>query len=167
MLSDCANDTLAENRCQGPLLSRFPVAHSRFGERFGYGRWLKHLTDGVAPTHAEIGRAVDRTGPAVGAWLLEAEPPSDWKVHTPLAELLGLEEKWLIRDVGPPPRPELWREWLVARRLDPVRKEAPKEVAATLADERMASRKHDGRTTTARGGGAKKAAGTRGRGRPR
>lgn len=138
-----------------------------FAERLGYARWLRHLLTGEAPSHAEIGREVHRTGQAVSGWSAAAEPPSDWKVHAPLAAYLGMEEKWLIRNEGPPPRPELWREWLVARRLDPVRKEAPKEVAATLADERMASRKHDGRTSTARGGAAKKAAGTRGRGRPR
>jgi hypothetical protein len=141
-------------------LIQFRVATSRFGQRFGYARWLKHLVDGTAPTHAEIGRAVGRTGPAVGAWLAESEPPSDWKVHAPLAGFLGVDEGWLVKQEGKPPRPELWREWLVARALDAARAEDPAGVEEFLEKERAASR-----PATARGA-AKKAVGA-GKGKTR
>lgn len=119
MLSDLTYDTLARKRCQGPPSNRFPVAPPAFGERLGYARWLKHLTDGVAPAHAEIGREVGRTGPAVGAWMDEEEPPTDYRVHGPLAAFLGVDERWLIKNEVEPPRPELWKAWIAERRRAP------------------------------------------------
>lgn len=134
------------------------MAHSTFAERLGYGRWLRHLIEGEAPSHAEVGRAVDRTGQAVSGWALLEAPPSDYRVHAPLAEYLGVEERWLIRNEGPPPRPVLWREWLVARALDTVRAADPQGVAGPLEKERARAT-----PATARGG-VKKAAGA-GKGR--
>jgi hypothetical protein len=92
------------------------VAHSLFSERFGFARWLKHLTDGDPPGWAEIGRAVGRTGQAISGYSEEAEPPIDFRVHAALAEFLGVDERWIIRDEGQAPMPELWEVWISARR---------------------------------------------------
>lgn len=93
-----------------------PVEPSRFSERLGYARWLYHLVKGVAPTHAGIGSEVGRSGVAVGYWMDDAEPPSDYRVHAPLARYLGVRDTWLIRNEGQPPRPELWNAWIEERR---------------------------------------------------
>lgn len=92
------------------------MARSTFSERFGFARWLRHLTTGESPGFAEIGRAVERTGPAVGAWLQSDDPPPDWRVHEPLATYFGVDERWLIREQGEPPRLDLWEVWIAARR---------------------------------------------------
>jgi hypothetical protein len=112
------------------------VAPPRFGERLGYARWLYHLVTGAAPSHAEIGREVGRTGPAVGAWMEEQEPPSDYRVHAPLAAFLGVEEGWLIRDAGEPPRAELWAAWTAERRRAPRLKLRPAKEPAAAAKKR-------------------------------
>lgn len=95
------------------------MAHSRFDERLGYARWLKHLVDGEAPAHSEIGQAVDRTGQAVSGWARKAEPPSDFRVHAPLAKYLAVDQAWLIEGAGEAPRAELWKAWLQERRRAP------------------------------------------------
>jgi hypothetical protein len=93
------------------------VKPSGFGSRFGYARWLYHLRAGAAPTHAEIAREVNRTGPAVSAWGDADEAPVDYRVHAPLAEFLEVDEAWLVKNVGEPPRPELWQAWRAARAI--------------------------------------------------
>lgn len=95
------------------------MSRSSFAERFGYGIWLRHLVTGAAPSFAEIGREVDRTGPAVSGWTRTEEPPSDFRVHAPLAAFLGLEERWLVHNEGSPPREELWKAWVTERRRAP------------------------------------------------
>lgn len=91
------------------------VDPSGFGSRLGYARWLLHLRTGAAPSHAEIGREVGRTGPAVSGWMEDEAAPVDYRVHGPLADFLGVAEEWLIKNAGSPPRPALWKEWLAAR----------------------------------------------------
>lgn len=86
-----------------------------FGTRLGYLRWLRHLLTGEAPGHAEIGRAVGLTGQAIMGWAARDEPPDNWRHHEPLAAFFGVDDTWLIRGQGNPPRPELWRAWLEAR----------------------------------------------------
>ena len=93
----------------------FHVAPSTFAERFGYARWLRHLASGESPGFAEIGRAVERTGVAVSAWRDAVELPPDWRVHEPLSSFFGVDERWLIRDQGEAPRPDLWEVWIAAR----------------------------------------------------
>lgn len=115
-LSKWTNDTLVRARSQYPTLEAFHVTHSTFAERFGYALWIKHLRDGDAPSFAEIGRAVDRTGPAVSAWRNSEEPPPDYRVHPPMAAYFDIDERWLIRDEGVAPEPELWTRWLRERR---------------------------------------------------
>lgn len=94
------------------------MAESNFALRLGYAGWLLHLKRGEAPGFAEIGRAVTRTGQAVSAWAGADEAPTDYRVHRPLAAFLQVEEGWLIRGEGEPPRPELWKAWTVARQSD-------------------------------------------------
>lgn len=97
------------------------LAHSTFALRFGYAVWLLHLKRGDAPGFAEIGRAVTRTGQAVSAWAVAEEAPVDYRVHGPLAAFLSVEEGWLVKNVGDPPRPDLWKAWTEARALaDPA-----------------------------------------------
>lgn len=93
------------------------VAKSSFALRFGYAGWLLHLKRGDAPGFAEIGRKVTRTGQAVSAWAAAAEAPTDYRVHRPLAEFLEVDEAWLVRGEGEPPRAELWTAWIRARSL--------------------------------------------------
>lgn len=90
-------------------------AGSTFGERFGYACWLYYLREGKAPAYAAIGRVAGRTGEAVGMWMNAKEPPSDFKVHEPAASFLGIDERWLFREEGEPPRPDLWEVWIAAR----------------------------------------------------
>jgi hypothetical protein len=112
-----ANDTLADFASQESIFDTCHVPlSSHFGVRFGYARWLYHLRTGSSPGHAEIGREIGRTGPAVSGWMDAADAPIDWRVHTPLAEFLGIDESWLVRGQGDTPRPELWEAWLAARR---------------------------------------------------
>lgn len=94
------------------------VAHSTFADRFGYVRWLAHLRTGESPGFADIARAIGRTGPAVSAWTVADDPPPDYRIHEPLARYFECAERWLIRDDGEPPRPELWKVWADARRAD-------------------------------------------------
>jgi hypothetical protein len=93
------------------------VKPSGFGSRFGYARWLYHLRHAAAPTHAEIARAVNRTGPAVSAWAEVDEAPVDYRVHEPLADFLEVDEAWLVKNVGDPPRADLWEAWRSARAI--------------------------------------------------
>lgn len=92
------------------------MEHS-FGIRLGYARWLKHLRDGWAPGHAEIGKAVGRTGQAVRGWAQLDDAPTDYRIHEPLVEFLGIDETWLIRGDGDAPKPDLWKEWTRARKI--------------------------------------------------
>lgn len=92
------------------------MARSTFAERFGYAGWLYHLRTGRAPTFASIASATGRTGVTVSSWASADDAPSDWRVHQPLAECLGVEELWLIRDEGAAPEPKLWTLWIDARR---------------------------------------------------
>lgn len=103
------------------------MTHSTFAERFAYARTLRLVRTGDYPSKAEIGRAVDRTGQAVGPWEELDEPPTDWRVHGPLAAYLGVPERWLIRGEGEAPRPELWAAWLSERRGDRAALEAMKD----------------------------------------
>jgi hypothetical protein len=92
------------------------VAPSTFAERFGFARWLRFLATGEASSFAEIGRAVDRTGQAVSAWSSAGDAPTDWRVHEPLAAFLSVEDAWLVKNAGEPPRADLWAVWIAARR---------------------------------------------------
>lgn len=108
-----------------------------FSSRFGYARWLKHLREGQAPTHAAIGDAIGgRTGQGVAKMGKAEKPPKDWEIHTPLATFLGVDELWLIRNVGEPPEPELWKVWLRYRRADPAGIRKTRTKAETAADKR-------------------------------
>jgi hypothetical protein len=128
-----------------------PLAHSRFGERFGYALWLAYLTRGKALPYAEIARAVKRTGPAVGAWLKLDEPPDDWNVHAPLADVLGVDELWLIRDQGEAPRPAFWEVWIAERRT--VRAPAGRAPsAAKYFGTAVQKRERPGKPATKKGG---------------
>lgn len=95
------------------------MAHSTFGERFGYACWLYYLRNGRPPSYAAIGREASRTGEAVSAWASAEQPPADFKVHAPTAEFLEVDEMWLFREQGDPPKPDLWKVWLSERRRAP------------------------------------------------
>lgn len=116
-------------------MNHVPRETATFSERLAYARWLKHFTSGSAPGNAEIGRAVDRTGPWVTKWADSETPPPDYRVHRPLAAFLGVEEAWLIRDEGEPPRRDLWQAWIEERRrpktaaLESPAIPAPREIA--------------------------------------
>lgn len=79
---------------------------------------LLHFTSGECPANAEIGRAVERTGPWVTKWAKSATPPRDYEVHAPLADFLGVPRDWLIEGKGDPPRLDLWTVWLQERAAD-------------------------------------------------
>lgn len=86
-----------------------------FALRFGYARWLRHLLSGEPPGYAEIGRATGLTGQAVSGWSSREEAPTNYKVHRPLAEFLGVDRDWLIDGAGDAPDSALWTRWLRAR----------------------------------------------------
>jgi hypothetical protein len=102
------------------------VKPSTFAERLAYARWLYHGARGEVLSNTDIATAVKRTQPWVTKWADSDTPPRDYEVHEPLATLLGVDERWLIRGEGNPPRAELWDEWSKARRRQ-VRHEPPVE----------------------------------------
>jgi hypothetical protein len=85
-----------------------------FGLRLGFARWLRHLVEGEAPGHADIGRAVGVTGPAVSLWMGQDKAPK-WDYHRALADYLGVDKDWLIEGIGEPPHKQLWRLWIARR----------------------------------------------------
>lgn len=102
--------------CVKPPLYGFHVAPCpTFAERLAYARFLHHLLTGEAPSNAAIARAAGRAN----AWVTEVvrrdEAPTDYRVHRPIAELLGVGEAWLFRGEGGPPEPDLWARWLEQR----------------------------------------------------
>lgn len=115
---------------------------SKFHERFGYARWIRHLVTGEAPSFAMIAKALPgekgepMTGQAVSGWKRRTEPPTNWKLHAPLAAALGVDEDWLIKDEGEPPHSALWAAWLEAR-AHPAPRRAPID-QATIEGERLA-----------------------------
>jgi len=100
----------------------FHVKHSRFSDRLGFARWIYHLKRGESPSKSEIARAVDRTGPAVLAWMDLDEAPTDYRVHEPLADFFGVDKEWIISEKGDPPHKELWDAWMAERRSRAVAK---------------------------------------------
>lgn len=98
------------------------MARSAFSERFGFAMWLRHLIRGEAPSYAEIGRAVAKSGDkamsgqAVGAWAHREAAPKNYELHKPLATFFDVPKDWLVDDDGEPPRPELWDVWIAQRR---------------------------------------------------
>jgi hypothetical protein len=89
-----------------------------FALRFGYARWLRHLLSGEPPGYAGIGRATGLSGQAVSGWSGRAEAPTNYKLHRPLAEFLGVDRDWLIDGVGEAPDGDLWLRWVRARHED-------------------------------------------------
>lgn len=109
------------------------VAQSFFGVRFNYLRWRRFLETGEAPTFADIGRAVGRTGPAVGAWVHMQGAPTDYRLHGPLLEFFELEsDAWLIKDQGEAPDPELYRVWLQHQGVVPILSPKPTGVHSMI-----------------------------------
>lgn len=123
-----------------------PAGTSTFGERFGYACWIFYLRAGRPPSLAAIGRDASRTGEAVSAWLSSDEAPPDFKVHAPVSTFLDVDEYWLFRGVGDPPKPALWKEWLAARRSRP----SARSVGGVPARQSMEERRED---RAARGAG--------------
>lgn len=92
------------------------IVETTFAERFAYACLIRHYRAGKAPTNAEIGRAVQRTGQWVLKWSEATEAPTDYRVHAPLAEYLGVDRQWLIEGKGPAPEPGFWAGWLELHR---------------------------------------------------
>lgn len=88
------------------------MEHSDFGARFGFLLWRHHLLAGQPPSLEAIGKAVGRSGVAVGAWRASLDAPPDWRVQEALIAFFALEnDRWLVRGQGEAPDPELWRMW--------------------------------------------------------
>lgn len=87
-----------------------------FSERFAYALWIAHLVRGETPTYTLIAEAVGKTQPWVTKWAKSDEPPTDYRVHEPLATFFGASIDWLIKASGEPPRPDLWDVWMEERR---------------------------------------------------
>jgi hypothetical protein len=105
-----------------------------FGDRFGYLLWLKHLADGEAPSYRDVGKAVERSGEAVGAWRVREDAPPDYRVHEPLAGFFGAAQEWVVTGKGEPPEPELWKFWIRYRRAQPKPVPAGAAKQVTRAD---------------------------------
>lgn len=117
---------------------RFDTFHvepsTTFAERFAYARVLRHFFGGDAPGNAEIGKAAERTGQWVTKWAESSTPPRDFEVHRPVTAYLltpvtgrdaDLDERWLFRNQGEPPYPDLWEIWVSIRRLRLTRMPKP------------------------------------------
>lgn len=113
-----------------------PHSHATtFAERLAFARLVYHYRTGKSPGNADLGRAVKRTQPWATKWAASDTPPTDYRVHAPLAAFLQVDERWLIRGEGEPPMPDLWTTWR-SQRVPPkdvtaeasaaVRRAAPK-----------------------------------------
>lgn len=106
---------------QTPEVVKYPqnmfhvTPSTTFADRLAYARFLMHMRTGEAPSNAAVARAVGRAN----AWVTEIarrrEAPTDYRVHRPMAEFLGVPEAWLVRAEGSVPEPELWKRWQAAR----------------------------------------------------
>lgn len=99
-----------------------------FAERFAYVRWLFYGRTGREPLQSELAERVDRSQPTVGEWYVREQPPSDYRVHGPMADYLGADREWLIDGAGKPPEPVLWRWWYAQRRGDQADAHPPTRV---------------------------------------
>jgi hypothetical protein len=86
-----------------------------FAERLAYAGWLFYGLTGEAPSQTTLAEQVGRAQPTVREWFDRDEPPSDYRVHSPLAAYYGVPESWLVRNVGPAPEPVLWDWWMGKR----------------------------------------------------
>lgn len=105
-----------------------------FGDRFGFLLWLKHLENGEPPSYRDVGKAVERTGEAVGAWRVREDAPPDYRLHDPLADFFGADPEWIVTGKGEPPEPELWKVWTRYRRAQPKSVPAGAAKQITRAD---------------------------------
>lgn len=79
--------------------------------------WLKHLTDGEAPSYRDVGKETNRSGEAVSAWRRMERFPNVRDIEKPLSRYFGASEDWIVDGAGDPPQAELWKLWTRMRRV--------------------------------------------------
>lgn len=96
-----------------------------FTDRLAYARFLVYFRTGEAPSNAALAKAAGRTGPWVTQIEDKPDPPADYRVHRPMAEFLGVPERWLIHGEGSPPEPEMFARWWAQRTGRPLTLDLP------------------------------------------
>lgn len=92
------------------------MTHTTFAERLAFARLVRLWRTGLYAGNAEIARAVGHTGQWMSKWAGSETPPPNYLAHAPLAAYLEVDERWLIRGEGEPPRPDLWAIWIEDQR---------------------------------------------------
>lgn len=129
-----------------------------FPDRLAYLRWLRNLGRVVPEKDGELAKAWGVGLQWLRKWKRRPEAPEGRTEATAIGKALepmGTTVEWLYDGAGAAPRPDLWREWLVARALAAEDQSAAAEF---LTKERTASR-----PATARGAAAKAAGAGKGR----
>jgi hypothetical protein len=152
--------------------------HAGFADRLAYLRWLRALGRLRPETDGELADAWGVGEKWLWKWKKSAVAPEGRTEEKAISEVVGeLVARWLYDGTDPAPRADLWREWVVARSLEPMRATDPKAVDDFIERERAASRAYDAERAAERAtppaapraaGGARKAAGgTKGKSRGR
>jgi hypothetical protein len=87
-----------------------------FSDRLAYARWVRQLDRRGEETDAEFARNAGVGAKWLSKWKESPEPPSRMNELRPVAEYVGADVVWLWSGEGTAPRPNLWLEWIAARR---------------------------------------------------
>jgi hypothetical protein len=87
-----------------------------FSDRLAYARWVRQLDRRGEETDAEFARNAGVGAKWLSKWKDSVEPPSRMNELRPVASYVGADVVWLWSGEGTPPRPNLWAEWIAARR---------------------------------------------------
>lgn len=132
-----------QERVLGYSVATVTAEGANFGVRMRYAIFLQGWLTGTEPTQTAIAEAVDRTQPAVRDWLDREGPPTDYRIHQPLADVLHVPRTWLIDGQGDPPDAAMWAVWwkrersrLTPSRTPPIPPAQLKRIAKGKLDEK-------------------------------
>lgn len=95
---------------------RRSAAPTVFSERLAYARWVMQLAKGDPGSDRDF---AEQAGVGYGwfqKWKARPDAPQERSLVKKLCAYIACPEDWLIDDVGEPPRPDLWVEWIAAYR---------------------------------------------------
>jgi hypothetical protein len=95
---------------------RRAAAPTVFSERLAYARWVMQLAKGDPGSDRDFAEAADVGYGWLQKWKARTDAPQERSLVKKLCAYIGVSEDWLIDDIGDPPRPDLWAEWIAAYR---------------------------------------------------
>jgi len=93
-----------------------------FADRLAYVRWLRMRGRVAFENDREFAEALGVTYGWFAKWKSRRDAPEARKETNALAralEPMGVTYDWLFDNIGEAPEPEMWRDWLRARRKVP------------------------------------------------